>query len=253
MGIFACALIGIVAGLQSGLLTTLLYKLEDAFERLPVHWMWWPAIGGIAIGIGGLIEPRALGVGYDLIDGFLNDKFLATTVLVVLLVKSAIWLCALASGTSGGVLAPLLIFGGAMGWLLGLILPGGEPGFWALLGMAAMMGGTMRAPLTGTFFAVEVTGDFGQIVPVFVATVTAYAVTVLLLKRSILTEKIARRGQHITREYGVSPFESARVHEVMVTNVDTLPASMTVQEASAFLLRKQQGIAFTRSSTTTGY
>jgi len=233
-GIFACALIGIVAGLQSGLLTTLLYKLEDAFERLPVHWMWWPAIGGIAIGIGGLIEPRALGVGYDLIDGFLNDKFLATTVLVVLLVKSAIWLCALASGTSGGVLAPLLIFGGAMGWLLGLILPGGEPGFWALLGMAAMMGGTMRAPLTGTFFAVEVTGDFGQIVPVFVATVTAYAVTVLLLKRSILTEKIARRGQHITREYGVSPFESARVHEVMVTNVDTLPASMTVQEASAF-------------------
>ncbi|OIS94049.1 chloride channel protein [Brucella cytisi] len=233
-GIVACTLIGIVAGLQSGLLTTLLYKLEDAFERLPIHWMWWPAIGGIAIGIGGLIEPRALGVGYDLIDGFLNDKFLATTVLVVLLVKSAIWLCALASGTSGGVLAPLLIFGGAMGWLLGLILPGGEPGFWALLGMAAMMGGTMRAPLTGTFFAVEVTGDFGQIVPVFVATVTAYAVTVLLLKRSILTEKIARRGQHITREYGVSPFESARVHEVMVTIVDTLPANMTVQEASAF-------------------
>ncbi|MHC5232350.1 chloride channel protein [Brucella sp. LJL56] len=233
-GIAACALIGIVAGLQSGLLTTLLYKLEDTFERLPIHWMWWPAIGGIAIGIGGLIEPRALGVGYDLIDGFLNDKFLATTVLVVLLVKSAIWLCALASGTSGGVLAPLLIFGGAMGWLLGLIMPGGEPGFWALLGMAAMMGGTMRAPLTGTFFAVEVTGDFGQIVPVFVATVTAYAVTVLLLKRSILTEKIARRGQHITREYGVSPFESVRVHEVMVTNVDTLPANMTVQEASAF-------------------
>jgi len=232
-GVGICAAMGIVAGLQSGLLTTLLYKIEDLFEALPIDWMWWPAIGGLFIGFGGLIEPRALGVGYDIIDGLLNSTLLPPAVLAILLVKSAIWLVALSSGTSGGVLAPLLIFGGALGWLIGLALPG-EPGFWALLGMAAMMGGTMRAPLTGTFFAVELTGDISVLVPLLAATVTAYAVTVLLLRRSILTEKIARRGQHITREYGIDPFELTRARDIMIKDVDTLSARMTVGEVCAF-------------------
>ena len=229
--ILLCAGIGIIAGLQSGLLTTLLYRIEDGFERLPFHWMWWPALGGLAIGLGGMVEPRALGVGYDVIEGLLNSSIPASTVVSILLVKAAIWLVALSSGTSGGVLAPLLILGGAVGWLFGLPLPG-EPGFWALLGMAAMMGGTMRAPLTGTFFAMEITGDVATLIPLLAATVAAYAVMVLLLRRSILTEKIARRGQHITREYGVDPFEFTRARDIMVKAVETLPATMTVAEAS---------------------
>ena len=139
----------------------------------------------------------------------------------------------LSSGTSGGVLAPLLILGGALGWLAGLVFPG-DPGFWALLGMAAMMGGTMRAPLTGTFFAVELTGDVSSLLPLLAATISAYAVTVLLLRRSILTEKIARRGQHGTREYGIDPFEYTRARDIMITRVDTLPADMRVRDASAF-------------------
>jgi H+/Cl- antiporter ClcA/CBS domain-containing protein len=236
-GIFLCAAMGMMSGLQSGLLTTLLYKIEDAFERLPIHWMWWPALGGMVVGLGGLIEPRALGVGYDIISDLLGSHIVASTVIAILLVKAGIWLVALSSGTSGGVLAPLLILGGALGWLVGLGFPG-EPGFWALLGMAAMMGGTMRAPLTGTFFAVEITGDTSMLVPLLAATVTAYAVTVLLLRRSILTEKIARRGQHITREYGVDPFELTRAAEIMIREVDTLPAKMTVGAACDFFSSK---------------
>ncbi|MGO6851248.1 CBS domain-containing protein [Rhizobium leguminosarum] len=239
-GIFACAAMGIISGLQSGLLTTLLYRIEDLFEALPIHWMWWPMLGGLVIGLGGLIEPRAMGVGYDIIDGLLNNRLLAPAVISILLVKTVIWLFALSSGTSGGVLAPLLIFGGALGWLVGLVLPGNDPGFWALLGMAAMMGGTMRAPLTGTFFAMEITGDVSTLVPLLAATVTAYAVTVLLLRRSILTEKIARRGQHITREYGVDPFELSRAREIMISDVDTLPVTMTVGEACDFFASQQK-------------
>ena len=233
-GLLACAGTGVVAGLQSGLLTKLLYGVEDAFERLPIHWMWWPALGGLIVGLGGLVEPRALGVGYDVIGDLLNGRLLASAVVAILLVKAVIWLGALSSGTSGGVLAPLLILGGAMGWLLGLALPGPH-GMWALLGMAAMLGGTMRAPLTGAVFAVELTGDLHMLTPLLAATVAAYAVTVLLLKRSILTEKIARRGQHITREYGIDPYELTRVQEVMVREVDTLPAGMSIAEAVAEL------------------
>ncbi|MBB2683830.1 UNVERIFIED_ORG: H+/Cl- antiporter ClcA [Rhizobium etli] len=239
-GIFACAALGIISGLQSGLLTTLLYKIEDLFEALPIHWMWWPMLGGLVIGLGGLIEPRAMGVGYDIIDGLLNNRLLAPAVMSILLVKTVIWLFALSSGTSGGVLAPLLIFGGALGWLVGLIMPGNDPGFFALLGMAAMMGGTMRAPLTGTFFAMEITGDVSTLVPLLAATVVAYAVTVLLLRRSILTEKIARRGQHITREYGVDPFELSRAREIMITEVDTLPVTISVGEACDFFASQQK-------------
>jgi len=224
--------VGIVAGLQSGLLTGVLYKAEDVFGALPIHWMWWPAIGGVVVGLGGLIEPRALSVGYDVIGDLLGGHMTAGQVGMILIVKSMIWIVALASGTSGGVLAPLLIFGGCLGWLEGQVLPG-EAGTWALIGMAAM-GGTMRSPLTGIMFALELTGDFALLGPLLAATGAAYAVTVLLLKRSILTEKIARRGQHVVREYSIDPFELLRVSDVMVREVDTLPADMTVDQAIAF-------------------
>jgi H+/Cl- antiporter ClcA/CBS domain-containing protein len=232
-GLFACIGVGILGGLLSGLLTGLLYKVEDLFSTIPLHWMWWPAIGGFVVGLGGLIEPRALGVGYDIIGDLLSGNMASSTVIEILLVKSAIWIVALASGTSGGVLAPLLIFGGCAGWLEGQWLPG-DHGAWALLGMAAMMGGTMRSPLTAILFAVELTGNFSLIGPLLIATSAAYALTVLLLKRSILTEKIARRGQHIVREYGVDPFEQLRVRDVMVRDVDTLPSSMTIDDAVQF-------------------
>jgi CIC family chloride channel protein len=233
-GLIACAGIGVISGLQSGLLTKLLYGIEDAFERLPIHWMWWPALGGLAVGLGGLVEPRALGVGYDVIGDLLAGNVIVQAVFAILLVKAVIWLIALSSGTSGGVLAPLLILGGALGWLVGLVLPGAH-GFWALLGMAAMLGGTMRAPLTGAIFAVELTGDVRALPALLAATATAYAVTVLLLKRSILTEKIARRGQHLTREYAADPYEVTRISEVMIATVDTLPGDLPIEAAVAVL------------------
>jgi H+/Cl- antiporter ClcA len=233
-GIGCCAGIGILVGLLSGLLTILLYGIEDAFECLLIHWMWWPALGGFVVGLGGMVEPRALGVGYDVIADLLSGNMAARAMVTILAVKMVIWLVALSSGTSGGVLAPLLIMGGAFGSILGLVLPGSH-GFWAILGMAAMLGGTMRAPLTGALFAVELTGETRLLVPLLAASVAAYAVTVLLLKRSILTEKIARRGQHITREYSIDPYELTRVFEVMVSDVEVLSADLPIPEAVAAL------------------
>lgn len=237
--LLACAAVGVLAGLGSGVLTSMVYAAEDLFEKLPLHWMWWPAIGGLVIGLGGLIEPAALGVGYDNIRHLLAGDLAFQAVLLLLAVKVIIWSVALGSGTSGGVLAPLLIFGGALGALAAPLLPQADPGFWALLGMAAMMGGTMRAPLTATLFAVELTGDMGALLPVLAACVFAYGMTVLLLKRSILTEKIARRGHHISREYRVDPFDLLRVSQVMTTPVQTLPADWTVAQAIAHFTTAQ--------------
>ena len=192
--------------------------------------MWWPAIGGLAIGIGGLIFPQALGVGYDTIGQLLQGTVTTHVILGVLLVKWFIWAVSLGSGTSGGVLAPLLMMGGALGGLEAMILPNEGAGFWPLVSMGAVLGGTMRSPFTSIVFAFELTHDGNVFLPLLVGSVVAHAFTVLTLKRSILTEKVARRGYHLSREYSVDPLEILFVREVMRTNVVVLPAGFTVQE-----------------------
>ena len=196
--------------------------------------MWWPVIGGLVVGIGGVFDPNALGVGYANIQLLLNGHQSFDWILRLMLVKAIIWAVALGSGTSGGVLAPLLMIGGCVGALFGTLLPHAGPGDWALIGMAATMGGTMRAPLTAMMFAVELTGDAALIWPLLAACGAAFAFTVLLLKRSILTEKVARRGHHILREYTVDPLELARARDVMVEHVDILSADMPVSEMVSF-------------------
>ena len=197
-----------------------MYASEDAFARLPIHWMWWPAIGGAIIGIGGLIEPRALGVGYDVIDQLLTGRAGISLIVGILVVKTLIWGLSLGSGTSGGVLAPVFMIGGALGALEGHILPGVTPGFWALVGLAAVVGGVMRSPLTGVVFPLELTHAWPLLLPLLIAATAAYTVSALLLKRSVLTEKVARRGLHLSREYAVDPLEVLLVDEVMDARAD---------------------------------
>jgi len=229
LGLASALILGLIAGFGSGALTRLVYASEDFFAKLPIHWMWWPAIGGVVVGLGGLLYPRALGVGYDVIRDLLNARLLGAMVLGLLITKALIWAIALGSGTSGGVLAPLMIMGGALGALAGPWLPGADPGVWAALGMGAMMGGTMRAPFTAMAFMVEVTHDVNLLPALLVACVAADAVTVLLMKRSILTEKMARRGHHVMREYIVNPLHLMRVADVMERDVPTVPASLPVE------------------------
>ena len=223
-------LVGICTGFVSGVLTALVYGCEDTFAKLPIHWMWSPALGGLFVGLGGLLDPRVLGVGYETIHGLLRGEILGAALVGLILAKGIVWAIALGSGTSGGVLAPLLMIGGGVGALLGVLTGAAQPGLWAMVGMAAMMGGTMRAPLTGMIFLLELTHDLNALPALLVGSVAALCVTVLLLKRSILTEKLARRGQHITREYAVDVFELMRVGEVMDPAPPVIPAATTTAE-----------------------
>jgi len=214
-----CVLMGLLAGGLSSLLTFSVYAAEDLFKKLPFHWMWWPALGGLVIGLGGLVFPRALGVGYDVIESLLNGQMPARDILLLIVVKWCIWAVALGSGTSGGVLAPLLMLGAALGGLMSPFLPDHGVGFWPLISLGAILGGTMRSPLTGVLFTLELTHDLNSLLPVLVAVTTAHAFTVLVLRRSILTEKVERRGFHVSREYSVDPLEVLFVKEVMQSDI----------------------------------
>jgi H+/Cl- antiporter ClcA len=234
-GLLACVAVGLAAGLLSALLTASVYASEDAFARLKLHWMWWPAIGGLAVGLGGLVCPQALGVGYDQIQALLaNSRDIGPTVRLMV-VKATIWAVSLGSGTSGGVLAPLLMMGSALGVLESHLLPDYGPSFWPLVSMAAILGGTMRAPLTALVFAIELTGRFSMALPLLTASVVAHAFTVLTLKRSILTEKVARRGFHVSREYAIDPLEILYARDVMQTAAIVIPADASLESAAAVL------------------
>ncbi len=222
--------VGILAGLGSSVLTVLVYAFEDAFHKLPIHWMYWPIIGGLVVGIGGMISPHSLGVGYDTIRTLLTGNEVGAALIILLIVKTLIWSIALGSGTSGGVLAPLMIIGGALGAIEAHWIPVGDISLWVLVSMAGIMGGTMRSPFTAIVFALELTHDLNTLPALLIACVAADAVTVLLMRRSILTEKVARRGHHLTREYGVDPLELTRVGEVMDKYPNVIPPSMTLRE-----------------------
>ncbi len=213
--------LGILVGLAAAGLSRLMYGLEDAFEhfcgRVHIHWMWWPAIGGIGIGIGGYFFPRGLGVGYDNIAELLRGNAPVALLLGLVIAKSLMWAFSLSSGTSGGVLAPLLMIGAAIGESAAHLahLPGQTQALWALMAMGAMLAGALGVPLTAVLFSLELTHALPAILPLVLACTASYLVTSLIMPRSILTEKLGRRGYHLSREYGVDPLELLTAAEVM--------------------------------------
>ncbi|GGC60212.1 chloride channel protein [Undibacterium terreum] len=235
-----CLLAGILGGALSAFMSTALYRVEDLFGKLPLHWPWWPALGGLAVGVGGYLEPRALGVGYDVIGDLLHNQLALQLVLALLLVKAIIWVIALGSGTSGGVLAPLLIIGAGLGSVLAPWLPGDNAQLWPLVCMAAVLAGVLGAPLTAAVFAFGLTHDVNALLPLLLTTGVSYGFTVMTMRRSIMTEKIARRGYHIYREYGVDPLERQHVDEVMTQKLEVIPADLPADTALAHYFGAQQ-------------
>ncbi|HEY4036726.1 MAG TPA: chloride channel protein [Ktedonobacteraceae bacterium] len=199
--LFACILGGVLAGLLAALLTVAVYGCEHLFHKLPIHWMWWPVIGGAVIGLGGIISPPVLGVGYDLIHQMLLGNVPLQMLVGLLIVKSIIWAISLSSGTSGGILAPLLLIGGALGGVEDLFLPHVFPGFWPLLSMTAVLGAATGCPFTCIIFAVELTHNFAASLPLVLVTLVAYVLVVLVMPHSILPEKVNQRGLHIRVAY----------------------------------------------------
>lgn len=230
-------LIGALVGLVSVGVTKSVYAVEDAFAHLPIHWMWWPAIGGLVVGLVGYAFPRTLGVGYDNIEMIIGGHWAVPALLALMLAKFVSWSIALGSGTSGGTLAPLFTIGGALGGLLAVALGhlGGtvavlhvHPGVAALVGMAAMFSGASRAMLTSAVFALETTGQASALGPLLCGCVGAYAVSCLTMRTTIMTEKITRRGVRVPAEYSADPLAQLSVAQACTRPAFMLPARAQV-------------------------
>jgi H+/Cl- antiporter ClcA len=234
--LLVAAPLGILVGFTSAGLSRLMYGFEDGFEhfcgRLRVHWLWWPAIGGIGIGVGGFFFPRGLGVGYDNIAEVLRGNAPVALLLGLIVAKSLMWAFSLSSGTSGGVLAPILMIGAALGEGAAQLahLPGETQALWALMGMGAMLSGALGVPLTAILFSLELTHALPALLPLALACTASYLVTSLVMPRSILTEKLSRRWHHLSREYGVDPLEMVSVAEVM-TELSVEPTEVSCEPA----------------------
>ena len=243
------ALIGAIMGVLAAAVTRAVYAIEDNFEHLPVHWMWWPAIGGIAVGAIGIFAPRTLGVGYNNITDILSLNFTVKAALILCAWKFVSWAIALGSGTSGGTLAPLLTIGSGAGLALGAgllwLFPscGIDGRLAALVGMAALFAGSSRAWLTSIVFAFEATHQTQSLLPLLAGCALSFMVSCLLMKQSIMTEKIARRGVRVPSEYAPDFLDHILVSEMAARDLVTLRGEDSLAEVRAWIERQAPGSA----------
>ncbi len=240
-------LIGAVVGLASVAITRIVYLVEDGFEHLPVHWMWWPALSGLVVGLVGLVAPRTMGVGYDNIERILSGNLVGTACFAFCLLKWISWTIALGSGTSGGTLAPLFTVGGGLGSTLGTLTlalvphAGLDVRVAAVVGMAAMFAGASRALLASVVFAFETTRQADALLPLLGGCTAAFLVSCLAMRTSIMTEKIERRGIRVVGEYTVDFLTQVAVRDVALRPVVTLRADEPVSSVRAWLASRAAG------------
>ncbi|TSJ38953.1 chloride channel protein [Fluviicola chungangensis] len=239
------SIMGIVIGLLSVLVTKVVYLIEDGFEKLPIHWAWWPSIGGLAVGIIGYFFPRTLGVGYNNITDVLSGTVPIQILFSLCLMKFMSWAISLGSGTSGGTLAPLLTIGGATGALLGSLII-----YWfptsgitiplaALVGMSAMFAGASRAFLTSIVFALETTGQFNALLPLLTTCTTSYLISYFIMENTIMTEKIVRRGVKTPDSYEPNVLEKLTVEQVLTDNGMIISEENKIKEVREWLSQEQ--------------
>jgi chloride channel protein, CIC family len=241
-----CSL-GVVVGFVSVLVTRAVYAVEDAFEKLPLHWMWWPAIGGVVVGGVGILSPHTMGVGYDNIDRILSGDLAGQAVVIFCAFKFVSWALSLGTGTSGGTLAPLFTIGGGVGSTLGGLAAWALPSAGvdirvaALVGMASLFAGASRALLASVVFAFETTRQPMTLLPLLAGCTAAYLVSALAMRHSIMTEKIARRGGRVVNDYAADLFEQVLISDIAAAPVVSLKARDTCESVREWIARRAEG------------
>jgi len=239
------AFIGLIVGVIAAGITRATYAIEDGFEilgeKFRIHWMWWPTLGAVVVGIVGMIEPRALGVGYGNIDGVLTGTIAGTALLMLVIFKFIAWSVYLGSGTSGGTMAPLFTIGGAVGALIGTTIAamfpglGVDPRVAGLVGMAAMFAGASHALLASVVLAFETTRQPLGLLPLLAGCTVGYLASLLLGKHSIMTEKLARRGTAVRPEYVADHLAHVMVRDAATRDVISITDTSSLDEVRGWI------------------
>jgi H+/Cl- antiporter ClcA len=239
--------LGAIVGVAAVGATRAVYAVEDGFDKLPLHWMWWPAIGAVAVGVIGYFAPHTMGVGYDNIENIVAGNIVGRALIVLFVLKFVSWAISLGSGTSGGTLAPLFTIGGGLGGVLGVaaahLFPGLgiDPRVAALVGMAAMFAGASRALLASVVFAFETTRQPLSLLPLLGGCTSAYLISALMMRYTIMTEKIARRGAVVPAEYAADYLDQVLVRDAASRQVVALAADDTLASVRAWLASRAPG------------
>ena len=240
--------LGAVIGVAAVYITRALYLIEDGFEHLPVHWMWWPALAAVVVGLVGWVAPRTLGVGYVNIEQTLTGSLAGKALLLLVVFKFVSWVIALASGTSGGTLAPLFTIGGGLGALIGSVLERSAPFLHvdahiaALVGMAAIFAGASHALLASVIFAFETTRQPMGLLPLLAGCSAAYLVSLRLMPHSsIMTEKLARRGTRIHSEYQADYLSQILVRDIAAAKPVVLRTTDAVEDVRDWIVSREPG------------
>lgn len=234
--------LGVLVGVGAVVISKTLYFIEAFFDRLPVDVILKPALGALALGLIALFQPLVLGMGYSTITRILANHFSGGTLLGLAVGKSAALVAALGSGTSGGLLAPMLMIGAALGSGYGrgvrALFPhaGINPSICAIVAMSSLFSAAARAPLTSFIFAFELTGDYRAVVPLMIGCMVADIVARALASESVMTERLAQRGLHVDQDYAPNLLNLVSVGEVMTRTIDTLAARTPLRVAVRGLL-----------------
>lgn len=235
--------LGAIAGPVSALYVKLLYKAHDLFGawRIP-RWLK-PAVAGLGVGIVGIFLPQIFGVGYDTIERILNGhEFGILLLLALLTAKLILTPMSVGGGFVGGVFAPSLFLGAALGAIYGLVAEYFFPGLgilppaFAMVGMAAVLAGAVHAPLTAILLLFEMTHDYRIVLPLMFAVVVSMLISQRIRRESVYTLGLSRKGIRIERGRDVELLDSIRVSEVMQRETETLRESDSLDTASVKLM-----------------
>jgi len=260
------ALLGMLAALTAVGFIRLLYWFEDRFD----HWRFpdalKPAVGGLLLGGLAFVYPMVLrqtqglplhanlpevfGTGFGTIESALMGTLPFGLLLALVFLKPLATSFTLGSGNSGGVFAPALFIGAALGGAFGriveIIAPGATagPGAFAVVGMAAVFAGAARAPFTAILIVFEMTGDYRMIVPLMAGVIVSLILAERLHRESIYTLKLAKRGVRLRQGRDLDVMETVRVDEVMMRQPVTVPANLSINRlADKFLRTGQHGFS----------
>jgi len=234
--LFLYLILGVLAGVVAFIFIRILYGMEDFFERWKFPEFIKPAIGGIIIGCIGVFFPHIFGVGYESVTQILRGEMFGVMLIGILVAKILATSITIGSGSSGGIFAPSIFMGAALGGAFGQIVhvlfpyTTASPGAYALVGMGAVVAGTTRAPITAMIIIFEMTANYRIILPLMFACTTGLVVSARLSRESIYTLKLVRRGVNIYAGKELNVLKRLKVSQVMLTEIELVSPSALLTE-----------------------